>query len=79
MYGVGINNSTQVQFDRLPLLGFDASDNPLYPASPTVLATASLANTWDVNSIAPNDQPYYAPYFVQTANGLLVTYNPTAP
>ena len=77
IYGIGVNNGTQINYDKLTLTGFSSSGNPKYPSSPTVLATEPLTNTWDVNSIAPNGQPYYAPYFVQMVNGLLVTYNPT--
>ena len=81
-YGNQIGTS-QVGYYQLPLTGFDASGNPqypntgnpLYPNSPTLLATESITNTWDDNSISANAAPYYCPHFLETDNGLLVTYN----
>ena len=71
-----INDSTQVQFDRLALTGFDSSGNPQYASSPTVLATAPVNQTWDSQSPADSYWlPYYAPMFLQMASGLLISYN----
>ena len=76
---VFVNNNTQVQYNRLALTGFDASGNPKYAATATVLATAAVTQTWDSQSPADSyGLPSFAPMFLQLDNGLLLNYSPQA-